>query len=241
MSEALNDKQEKEMMQRYLKTHAKPKLMKAPKPKMNINKMNPEEIIEKIYHDNFKRIFNILKLNNTQLPWRLLSENNNNNNEMENYELIYEWDEKMVQEYLESNDPNKNIKDAIKRINLKEIVDLQNIPLYKEIPTFDYIKSKKKNKNILKNIQTPNLKIETAKKVEYNIHYSNEHVDNLNELRKNLNREVSKHQLEKYFINNEITEENKDEINTKIDLINKRVNILMKTVEYFNKKYSKNK
>ena len=123
--------------------------MKAPKPKKNINKMNPEEINEKIYHDNFKRIFNILKLNNTQLPWRLLSENNKN--EMENYELIYEWDEKMVQEYLESNDPNKNIKDAIKWIKLKEIVDQQNIPLYKEIPTFDYIKSKIKinNKNIL--------------------------------------------------------------------------------------------
>ena len=146
----------------------------------------------------------------------------------------------MVQEYLESNDPNKNIKDAIKQINLIQIVDQQNIPLYKEIPTFDYIKSKIiKNKNTIKNIQTPNLKIETAKKVEYNILYSNEHVDNLNELGKILNREVSKHQLEKYIINNDKNEENKELLDTKIDLINKRVNILMKTVEYFNKKYSK--
>ena len=68
MSEALDDKQEKEMLQRYRKTHAKPKLMKAPKPKKNIYKMNQEEINQKIYNDNFKRIYNILKLNNNQLP-----------------------------------------------------------------------------------------------------------------------------------------------------------------------------
>ena len=239
MSEALDDKQEKEMLQRYRKTHAKPKLMKAPKTKKNIIKISQEEINQKIYNNNFKRIYNILKLNNNQLPWRLLTENNNN--ELENFELIYEWDEKIVKEYLESNNPYKNIKDAIKKINLIKIVDQQNIPLYKEIPNFDHIKAniKIKNKNLLENIQSNKLKIETAKKIEKNIFNSNKDVENLNEIGKKLNREVSKYQLEKYIINNKKNEENKVEIDTKIDLINKRMNILMQTVEYFNKKYSK--
>ena len=55
---------------------------------------------------------------------------------MYDFEFIYEWGEAVVRDYYSPNGTTKNIKDAIKNINLIKIEPGTDVALIKEVPKF---------------------------------------------------------------------------------------------------------